>query len=57
MARRVGSAPVAERYPLAMSVEIDFEQEVEEPLASLPRELGDVISNVAIIVDEAPPPG
>lgn len=40
-----------------MSVDIDFEQEVADAVASLPRELGDVISNVAIVVEEEPPPG
>jgi predicted Zn-dependent protease with MMP-like domain len=37
--------------------EIDFEREVEEALASLPRELRDVMSNVAIGVEAEPPPG
>ena len=36
---------------------IDFEQEVEGAVASLPRELRDEISNVAIVVEEEPPPG
>jgi predicted Zn-dependent protease with MMP-like domain len=40
-----------------MSVELDFEREVDEAVASLPRELQDVISNVAIVVEEEPPPG
>ena len=37
--------------------EIDFEQEVEDALASLPRELRDAISNVEIVVEAEPPPG
>src|SRR3989454_11712359 len=37
--------------------EIDFEREVEDALASLPRELRDVISNVAIVVEGEPPGG
>src|SRR3989454_7993397 len=37
--------------------EIDFEREVEDALASLPRELRDVISNVAIVVEGEPPRG
>ena len=37
--------------------EIDFEQEVDDAVASLPRELRDEISNVAIVVEEEPPPG
>jgi predicted Zn-dependent protease with MMP-like domain len=37
--------------------EIEFEREVEDALASLPRELRDVISNVAIVVEDEPPPG
>src|SRR3979490_3631977 len=37
--------------------EIDFEREVEDALASLPRDLRDVISNVAIAVEGEPPPG
>jgi predicted Zn-dependent protease with MMP-like domain len=37
--------------------EIDFEREVEDAVASLPRELRDVISNVAVVVEEEPPPG
>jgi len=36
---------------------IDFEREVEDALASLPRELREVVSNVAIVVEEEPPPG
>jgi predicted Zn-dependent protease with MMP-like domain len=37
--------------------EIDFEGEVDEALASLPPELRDVISNVAVVVEAEPPPG
>jgi predicted Zn-dependent protease with MMP-like domain len=37
--------------------ELDFEQEVEDAVASLPRDLRDVISNVAIVVEEEPPAG
>ena len=37
--------------------ENDFEQEVQDAVASLPRELRDVISNVAIVVEGEPPPG
>jgi predicted Zn-dependent protease with MMP-like domain len=37
--------------------ELDFEAEVEEALSSVPPELGDVISNVAIVVEEEPPAG
>jgi predicted Zn-dependent protease with MMP-like domain len=40
-----------------MSAEIDFEGEVEDALASLPGELAHVVSNVAIVVEEEPPPG
>jgi predicted Zn-dependent protease with MMP-like domain len=36
---------------------VDFKREVEEALASLPRQLRDVISNVVILVDEEPRPG
>jgi predicted Zn-dependent protease with MMP-like domain len=36
---------------------IDFESEVDDALASLPRELRDAISNVAIVVEAEPPPG
>jgi predicted Zn-dependent protease with MMP-like domain len=36
---------------------IDFEQEIDDAVASLPRELRDEISNVAIVVEEEPPPG
>jgi len=39
------------------SGEIDFEREVEDALGSLPRELRDVISNVAIVVEGEPPAG
>jgi predicted Zn-dependent protease with MMP-like domain len=37
--------------------EIDFEWQVEDALASLPRELRDVVSNVAVVVEAEPPPG
>jgi predicted Zn-dependent protease with MMP-like domain len=39
------------------SGELDFEQEVEAAVASLPSELRDVISNVAIVVEGEPPAG
>ena len=34
--------------------EIDFEREVEDALATLPRDLGEAISNVEIVVEERP---
>ena len=37
--------------------EVDFDQEVADAVASLPRDLRDDISNVAIVVEEEPPPG
>ena len=37
--------------------DLDFEQEVEDAVASLPRELRDEISNVAIVVEGEPPRG
>ena len=45
------------RYARPMSVDLDFEREVEDAIASLPRDLRDVISNVAIVVEGEPPPG
>jgi predicted Zn-dependent protease with MMP-like domain len=50
------------RYARPMSVgegsgELEFEQDVEDALASLPRELQNEISNVAIVVEEEPPRG
>ena len=36
---------------------VDFEREIDDAVASLPRELRDDISNVAIVVEEEPPPG
>ena len=35
----------------------DFEQSVEDALDSLPRDLREFMSNVAIVVEEEPPPG
>ena len=37
--------------------ELDFEREVEEALASLPPDLAQAVSNVAIVVEDEPPPG
>jgi predicted Zn-dependent protease with MMP-like domain len=37
--------------------DVDFEQWVEEALASLPRELREYMSNVAIVLEDEPPPG
>ena len=37
--------------------EVDFEQEVADAVASLPRDLRDDISNVAIVAEDEPPPG
>ena len=39
------------------SGEIDFEQEIEDALDSLPADLREFMSNVAIVVDEEPPAG
>jgi predicted Zn-dependent protease with MMP-like domain len=37
--------------------EIDFEASVEDALDSLPPDLREFMSNVAIVVEEEPPPG
>jgi predicted Zn-dependent protease with MMP-like domain len=37
--------------------ELDFEQSVEDALDSLPPDLREFMSNVAIVVEEEPPPG
>jgi len=37
--------------------ELDFERSVAEALDSLPPDLGGFMSNVAIVVEEEPPPG
>jgi predicted Zn-dependent protease with MMP-like domain len=37
--------------------EVEFEQCVEDALASVPDELRDYMSNVAIVVEDEPPPG
>ena len=37
--------------------DVDFERWVEEALASLPRELREYMSNVAIVLEDEPPPG
>jgi predicted Zn-dependent protease with MMP-like domain len=42
---------------LAGDEEIDFVREVEDALASLPRELREAVSNVAVVVEQDPPPG
>jgi predicted Zn-dependent protease with MMP-like domain len=49
---------VTDRYARALAMpDIDFEQEMEDALASLPQELRRAVSNVAIVVEEEPPPG
>jgi predicted Zn-dependent protease with MMP-like domain len=42
---------------VATAEESDFEVLVEQALASLPRELRAAMSNVAIVVEDEPPPG
>jgi predicted Zn-dependent protease with MMP-like domain len=37
--------------------DIDFGREVEDALSSLPPELQEAVSNVAIVVEDEPPPG
>jgi predicted Zn-dependent protease with MMP-like domain len=37
--------------------EVDFDQTIEEALDSLPPDLREFMSNVAIVVEEEPPPG
>ena len=39
------------------SGEIDFEQEIKDALDSLPADLREFMSNVAIVVEEEPPAG
>ena len=41
----------------SMSEEVDFQQSVEDALASLPRELSRYMSNVAIVIEDEPPRG
>jgi predicted Zn-dependent protease with MMP-like domain len=40
-----------------MGDQLDFEQEVEEAVASLPDDLREAVSNVAILVEDEPPRG
>jgi predicted Zn-dependent protease with MMP-like domain len=40
-----------------VSDEIDFEQAIEDALDSLPTDLREFMSNVAIVVEEEPPAG
>jgi predicted Zn-dependent protease with MMP-like domain len=42
---------------LAGGEEIDFGQEVEHALGSLPRALREMFSNVAVVIEDEPPPG
>jgi predicted Zn-dependent protease with MMP-like domain len=37
--------------------EVDFEESVEEALASLPSDLREFMSNVAIVIEDEPPAG
>jgi len=52
-----------ERYGVGVSNDTssrgdaEFERWVEEALGSLPQEIRDSMSNVAIVVDDEPPPG
>jgi predicted Zn-dependent protease with MMP-like domain len=36
---------------------IEFEQSIQEALDSLPADLADQMSNVAVVVEDEPPPG
>ena len=40
-----------------MEPQVDFEQSVQDTVASLPAELRTAISNLAIVVEDEPPPG
>ncbi len=40
-----------------MTEEVDFEQTIADSLDALPSQLADSMSNVAIVVEEEPPPG
>jgi predicted Zn-dependent protease with MMP-like domain len=42
---------------VVLGLELDFEQEVAEAFASLPADLAEAVSNVAIVVEDEPPPG
>jgi predicted Zn-dependent protease with MMP-like domain len=37
--------------------ETDFEEAIEDALDSLPQDLREFMSNVAIVVEDEPPPG
>jgi predicted Zn-dependent protease with MMP-like domain len=47
---------VADPFPAANG-ELEFEQSVEEALESLPPDLREFMSNVAVVVEEEPPGG
>jgi predicted Zn-dependent protease with MMP-like domain len=40
-----------------LPVPTDFEDLVSEALDSLPEDIGDLMSNVAVVVEDEPPPG
>jgi predicted Zn-dependent protease with MMP-like domain len=44
-------------HALPVPDKVDFEQSVEDALDSLPRDLREFMSNVAVVVEEEPPAG
>jgi hypothetical protein len=53
---RGGYAPVVPEPVRSEGGEVDFEQSVEDALASLP-DLRDFMSNVAVVIEDEPPAG
>jgi predicted Zn-dependent protease with MMP-like domain len=55
--RREGYAFVMADPARSAPDEVDFDKTIEEALDSLPPDLREFMSNVAIVVEEEPPPG
>ncbi len=49
--------PWVQRKPRSYRLAVDFEQSVQEALNSLPDDLRSRMSNVAVVVEDEPPPG
>ncbi len=51
------TAPTLRRVDEAALPQVDFEECAQEAIDSLPRELRDAMSNVAIVIEDEPPGG
>jgi predicted Zn-dependent protease with MMP-like domain len=56
-ADRAANSRLRANWSRALNAAVDFEQAIQEELEAFPHDLRERISNVAVVVEDEPPPG